>query len=429
MKSQASSLNLTGSVPLSPRAPSGLKVFRGSPPAPKQLRRAGKHSPLNPKRYTLNASPKVFVGLSGGVDSSVSAALLKEQGFDVTGVFIKVWQPDWIECTWKEDRLDAMRVCAKLGIPFVTLDLEKEYKKEVVDYMIREYKSGRTPNPDVMCNKEVKFGAFYRWARKQGADYVATGHYARIVESRKSKVHKVKSGNKTPRLYRPYGPYGLLTALDFNKDQSYFLWNLKQEQLGHVLFPIGHLEKPEVRKLAQKFGLITADKKDSQGLCFIGKVDMKDFLKNFIQSKHGKVLDTARKVIGYHEGAVFYTIGERHGFTITKKTADDKPLYVVSKNGKANTITVSDEPLRLEGEYKKQTVSIEKTNWVSGIPKKGMKVHVRPRYRQELIQAKISNTSKGKATIGFNTLQYGLTSGQSLVIYYGETVVGGGVIQ
>ena len=216
---------------------------------------------------------KVFVGLSGGVDSSVSAALLKEQGYDVHGIFIKVWQPDIAltgGCTWREDRLDAMRVCAKLGIPFYTLNLEREYKKEVVDYMIREYKAGRTPNPDVMCNKYVKFGGFFDWAMKNGADFVATGHYAQNHCSPEGKVKlsestdifllKNSSCSRQPRSQvSPKAlPYTLLAGKDKNKDQSYFLWTLTQKQLAKTLFPVGNLEKPQVRKLAEKFGLQTA---------------------------------------------------------------------------------------------------------------------------------------------------------------------------
>ena len=184
---------------------------------------------------------KVFVGMSGGVDSSVSALLLKQQGYDVTGVFIKVWQPDFIECTWKEDRLDAMRVAALLDIPFVTLDLEQEYKQGVIDYMIEEYRKGRTPNPDIMCNREVKFGAFYAWAKKQGADYIATGHYA---------SHNGES---------------LMVSNDTNKDQTYFLWTLKKELFPHVIFPIGQMEKKDVRALAEEHKLPVSAKKDSQG--------------------------------------------------------------------------------------------------------------------------------------------------------------------
>src|SRR3972149_2581934 len=198
----------------------------------------------------------VFVGLSGGVDSSVTAALLKEQGYEVVGVFIKTWQPDFIECTWPEERRDAMRVAAHLDIPFLTFDLEKEYKKEVGDYMVSEYRAGRTPNPDVMCNKEIKFGAFLQKALAMGADFVATGHYAEI-----SQIRNVFSLKKSP---------------DPSKDQSYFLWTLTQEQLAHILFPIGHFKKTEVRKLAKKFALPVAEKKDSQGICFLGDIDLKD---------------------------------------------------------------------------------------------------------------------------------------------------------
>ena len=201
---------------------------------------------------------KVYVGMSGGVDSSVSAALLLEQGYDVTGVFIKVWQPEWLEeqggCSWREDRLDAMRVCVHLGIPFRTLDLEETYKREVVDYMVSEYRAGRTPNPDVMCNRHVKFGGFFDWAMEQGADFVATGHYAQIQESG-SKNLELRMGK------------------DAGKDQSYFLWTLTQRELSRTIFPVGGMEKAETRTLARRFGLPVADKRDSQGLCFIGRVD------------------------------------------------------------------------------------------------------------------------------------------------------------
>jgi tRNA-specific 2-thiouridylase len=215
----------------------------------------------------MTKGKKVYVGMSGGVDSSLSAALLLEQGYDVTGVFIKVWQPDFVECTWKEDRLDAMRVAAHLGIPFVTLDLEQEYKQGVIDYMIEEYRIGRTPNPDVMCNREVKFGAFWKWAQAQGADYIATGHYAQTDGIR------------------------LLASQDVNKDQTYFLWTLTQKDLSHVLFPIGHMVKDDVRREAEKRNLTTSFKKDSQGLCFVGTIDIKTLLKEYIKEKPGDVCD------------------------------------------------------------------------------------------------------------------------------------------
>ncbi len=345
--------------------------------------------------------------MSGGVDSSVSAALLVKAGYDVTGVFIKVWQPDWINCTWKEDRLDAMRVAAKLEIDFVTLDLEKEYKEEVVDYMVSEYRRGRTPNPDVMCNRFVKFGGFYSWAMKQGADFVATGHYA-----------KVENGK-------------LIAGSDHNKDQSYFLWTLRPEQLEHVLFPVGNIEKPEVRKLAKKFGLATAEKKDSQGLCFIGKIDIKEFLSHYISEKHGDVLDEALRVIGYHDGAFFYTIGERHGFTITEKTPHDAPYYVISKNIEKNTLTVGNRAEQEAGGVKK--VKIKEVNWIGGkIPVAGRKYMARSRYREAMQEVSISNSGNivnfDEVIVEFSQAQNSISPGQSLVIYDGDICLGGGII-
>ena len=194
----------------------------------------------------IQEKKKVYVGMSGGVDSSVSAYLLQKDGYDVTGVFIKVWQPDWIECTWKEDRLDAMRVCAQLDIQFITLDLEAEYKSGVIDYMISEYRVGRVPNPDVMCNREVKFGGFYKWALAQGADYIATGHYAQNIYNDKTKEYELRASSDT------------------DKDQGYFLWTVTQDKLKNVLFPIGNIKKSEVRQIAEEAGLYTATKKDSQ---------------------------------------------------------------------------------------------------------------------------------------------------------------------
>lgn len=353
-------------------------------------------------------SQKVYVGLSGGVDSSVSALILKKAGYDVTGVFIKVWQPDWINCTWKEDRIDAMRICAALDIPFITLDLEKEYKKEVVDYMIGEYKSGRTPNPDVMCNKHVKFGGFFDFAMREGADFVATGHYAQVKE---------KDG------------FRLLKGEDVNKDQSYFLWTLTQKQLKHTLFPIGHLDKPEVRKLAQKNNLITAEKKDSQGLCFIGKIDMKDFLKEYIQESAGNVLNEQNEIIGTHDGAMFYTIGERHGFTITKKSAHDTPYYVMKKDMIANTITVSHKTPEGTLQAKEKEIKLSNVSWTHEIPSVGVAYEARSRYRQTLVPCTISAISETNCTVTFNEPQSALSSGQSLVFYNGQECIGGGIIE
>ena len=269
---------------------------------------------------------KVFVGMSGGVDSSVSALLLKKAGYDVTGVFIKVWQPDWITCNWKEERIEAMRVAAHIGIQFVTLDLVQEYKTEVIDYMIAEYKAGRTPNPDVMCNREVKFGAFWRWARAQGAHFVATGHYARVCKSEPDTSSSERASKPAgfvlcswPPPARPAGrrcaaqcpsefvsgsDFSLLTGTDNNKDQSYFLWTLNQDDLEHIMFPVGHLTKPQVRALATKHKLPNAEKKDSQGLCFIGKIDVKEFLSHYIRTEKGNVLNERGEIIGTHEGAL-----------------------------------------------------------------------------------------------------------------------------
>ncbi|MEK7575112.1 MAG: tRNA 2-thiouridine(34) synthase MnmA [Patescibacteria group bacterium] len=366
---------------------------------------------------------KVFVGLSGGVDSSVSAALLKKAGYNVHGVFIKVWQPDWIECTWKEDRLDAMRVCAKLGIPFQTLNLEKEYKKEVADYMIREYKLGRTPNPDVMCNKHVKFGGFYNWAMKQGADFVATGHYAQIME------HGARSTEQKKQNQPCASGYELRAACDGNKDQSYFLWQIKKEQLSHILFPVGNIEKPEVRKLAKKFGLVTADKKDSQGLCFLGKIDVKEFLKKYIKPKQGKVLNENGLAIGYHDGAPFFTVGERRGFTITKKTPGDMPYYVIAKDIKENILTVSNNPrASLAGDSRK-VFKLERLNWLGDgtLPHTGLTARLR--YRQVLQKCTLEIKRGGKtATVSFSDTQDGGAPGQSIVIYKGDQCLAGGIV-
>ncbi len=357
---------------------------------------------------------RVFIGLSGGVDSATSAFLLKEQGYDVTGVFIKVWQPDWIECTWKEDRLDAMKVCAHLDIPFLTLDLEKEYKKEVIDYMIQEYSLGRTPNPDVMCNKHVKFGAFYDWAiNKKGADFVATGHYAQI-------------GNKDND-----GGLRLIAGQDKNKDQTYFLWNIQTTQLPHILFPIGHLLKPEVRKLAEKYNLPNFNKKDSQGLCFIGKVDVKEFLSHYIKLQKGKVLNISSEVIGEHDGALLFTIGERHGFNITKKSPNDMPMYVVAKDVKNNTITVDAilDLAKIAKSVELKKIKLHACNWIGSAPNVDDKFLVRIRYRQELQRAKVISLDGDRAEIETEKPQTMITAGQSLVVYDEQGVcVGGGVI-
>lgn len=364
----------------------------------------------------LERQKKVFVGLSGGVDSSVSAALLKKAGYEVTGVFIKGWHPDWGPCGWQEDRLDAMRVCAHLGVPFRDLDLSREYKKEVVDYMIAEYKAGRTPNPDVMCNQKIKFGKFFDYAVKNRADFVATGHYTRI-ENHRLKISK-----------------------DLNKDQTYFLWTLTQQELSRTLFPVGHLTKTEVRKLAKKFGLPTADKKDSQGLCFVGKVDLPDFLSHFLKPKRGDVLDENGKKIGWHNGAFFLTIGQRHGFTITKKTPNDLPYYIIAKDIKKNTIVVSQRSDLKSKSLNPKSVQrfnlcLHNVNWIAGRAPDPKKTYfARFRYRQPLqkIVLKRLNLKSQKRfnlEVLFEKPQVAIAPGQSLVIYTkaGECL-GGGII-
>jgi tRNA-uridine 2-sulfurtransferase len=355
----------------------------------------------------------VFVGLSGGVDSAVSAAVLKRDGYDVTGVFIKAWTPEGYPCNWKEDRRSAMRVCAVLDIPFITLDLEKEYKKEVVDYMIAEYKIGRTPNPDVMCNKEIKFGYFLKFALKNGADFVATGHYARVFASPQTRGSR---DEVRMRLYE---------GTDKNKDQSYFLWTLTQDQLKHILFPIGNLQKPEVRKLAEKFGLPQATRKDSQGLCFLGKVDMKEFLARYMPQKKGDVLGGA-EIIGHHNGALFFTIGERHGFTITKKSNNNVPLYVISKNIKNNTITVAPKITTQKSNLQGAPLLLKDLNLSGNIPKTNLSCRIR--YRGEKIKCKISPEDAHQGKVILEKPQMGIASGQSVVFYDGEICLGGGII-
>lgn len=352
------------------------------------------------------AGKKVFVGLSGGVDSSVSAYLLKKEGYDVVGVFIKVWQPDFVACTWQEDRLDAMRVCAELSIPFETLDLEKEYKEGVIDYMLSEYKAGRTPNPDVACNKEVKFGAFLSWAKKRGADVIATGHYAQNIFNYETKEWEL---HKSP---------------DSSKDQSYFLWTLGQNVLKQVLFPVGHLHKSEVRKIAEQAHLPTAKKKDSQGLCFISNVDMKDFLKHFITPKRGDVLNEKGENIGFHEGAEFVTLGERRGFTVVKKTPNDSPYYVVGKDFSKNTIIVSHKALSPETS---RTIKLIQVNSISKSIFHKKKVTVQSRYHGKEIEAVLSVEAKNEAVVDLKEALLS-PSGQSLVFFDKEKCLGGGVI-
>ncbi len=350
----------------------------------------------------------VFAGLSGGVDSSVSAYLLKEAGYNVVGVFIKIWQSEFDKtCTWKTDRRDAMRVAAHLKIPFLTLDLSSEYKNGVISYMIDEYKAGRTPNPDVLCNKEVKFKAFLQKALELGADFVATGHYARV------------SQNPVTNLYE------LHKAKDSAKEQSYFLWTLTQKELSKIIFPVGSLQKRRVRSLAKKGKIPTFARPDSQGLCFVGKVDFKDFLKNYIEEKEGDVLNEKGEVIGKHPGSVFFTLGERHGFVITAKGTDEKRLYVVAKNTDKNTITVSEE--KDKKEFSKSKIALQGTNWISGLPERDRTYEAQIRYHGELLKVKIEE--EGSKTFAFFDEAQITAPGQSIVVYSGEKCIGGGVME
>lgn len=352
------------------------------------------HSMNTRQTSKSTSSKKVFVGLSGGVDSAVSAALLLQEGYDVTGVFIKTWTPDFVPCTWREERRDAMRVAARLGIPFLFFDFEEEYKRGVAEYMIEEYKLGRTPNPDVMCNRVVKFGAFWDKARELGVEYIATGHYART------------DGKK------------LYEGADTQKDQSYFLWTLTEKDLEHVLFPIGHMEKAQVRSLAKKFNLPVSEKKDSQGICFIGDVDMKKFLSHYIDLEPGNVLNMWGEVIGEHSGALLYTIGERHGFDIHRKTPDSKPFYVIAKNVENNTITVADNISDIQRASPRK-VQLTRENWISTQERE---CEARVRYRQPRIKVRIEDNE-----VHFTEPQI-VASGQSIVFYRGDECLGGAIL-
>lgn len=338
----------------------------------------------------------VFVGLSGGVDSAVSAYLLQKQGYRVVGAFIKGWEPDFLPCTGKEDRLSAMQVAAHLKIPFVMYDLEEEYKRNVVDYFISEYKAGRTPNPDVMCNRIIKFGSFWKKAEADGADFIATGHYA------------INDGS-------------MRVSKDSEKDQTYFLWTLTKEDLAHSLFPVGNLVKEEVRRIAERAHLPNAGRRDSQGLCFLGHVDMKEFLKRYIPEKTGLVMTEDGNVVGEHDGVWFYTLGQRQGFRMGKRSGmqDAEKMYVVGKDVEKNTLFVSSVPL---GESAKSAFTLHGLSFVSKMPHTG-RVFARYRYRQPLIPAVLKGDS-----VTFEKKQ-NIASGQSCVFYAENGLVyGGGII-
>jgi len=387
--------------------------------------------------------PIVFVMMSGGVDSSVAAFLLQKQNYNVVGCFIKGYNVDG--CQEKEAE-DARRVAEYLNIPFYVIDLETEYKKLVVDYTVRSYKEGITPNPDVMCNKEIKFGLFLKKALELGADYVATGHYVRLDRSVFRKQHNflparkfaspstrsAASGNtklaglpNVSRVEMSSPLFSIYSAKDKNKDQSYFLWTLTQNQLKHCLFPIGNYLKPEVRKIAKRAGLPTAEKKDSQGICFLGKIPMEVFLKKFISPKKGKIVNLEGEKIGEHQGVYFYTIGQRHGLGISAK----KPFYVVEKDVINNVIKVA-EGSDNQSLFKKE-VYLKMVNWISGeAPKEKLEVLARVRYRQPLVPALLYRFKAKSYKLIFAEPQKFVAPGQSAVLYNKKgKVLGGGVIQ
>lgn len=354
----------------------------------------------------------VYLALSGGVDSAVAAALLLEQGFEVKAVFLKIWSDKMdgdSQCPWVQDRKDALAVAAKLSIPITTIDFEKEYKEEVFSYFVQEYKAGRTPNPDILCNEVIKFGKFLDYALQDGADYIATGHHVRK-----------KSKNQI---------YHLLAGKDKEKDQSYFLSSLTQHQLRYSLFPIGDLTKSKVRKMAKKLGLdAVAEKRSTRGICFIGKVDLKKFLEKYTIEEPGNIVDQTGKVIGKHDGVSFYTIGQRKRLHIPAVNPESKPYFVVSKNAEKNQLVVSDDEGALLGDQ----LYCEPIHWLDG---KGrdlpFKCKARIRYNQKLQSAVVSKIlidGIERIKVDFKTPQRAITPGQIAAFYKGKELVGSAVI-
>lgn len=347
---------------------------------------------------------KVFVGLSGGVDSSVAALRLKKQGYEVVGVFIKVWHPDFLVCNWEQERLDAMRVAAHLDIPFLTCDAEAAYRDEVAKYFISEYAAGRTPNPDVMCNKYVKFGAFINFAKEKGADFIATGHYAqKVVTENSIELHR---------------------GIDNNKDQSYFLWSLTTGQLNYSLLPVGDTNKEKIRQEAAAAGIPTATKKDSQGVCFLGHINIKEFLSHYIDLTIGDVLNESGKVIGKHEGAFIYTVGQRHGFTIFTQSEKREVYYVIAKDVENNTITVGVNHPILK---KKNGLVLENLTLRTPVVA-GEEYEAQTRYRQEPFSVRVIRVTKDKVELEILDETEAVADGQSCVLYLGSLCLGGGII-
>jgi len=354
----------------------------------------------------MNEKKRVVVGMSGGVDSSVTALLLKEQGYDVIGVFMKNWD-DTDEsgfCSATEDYEDVVKVANQIGIPYYTVNFEKEYWNKVFTYFLEEYKSGRTPNPDIMCNKEIKFKAFLDYALQIGADYVATGHYAQIDRSS--------------------GKAKLLKGLDANKDQSYFLSQLSSDVLDKVMFPLGDIDKSEVREIAKNNNLATATKKDSTGICFIGERNFKDFLSDYLPAQPGNMETLTGEVKGKHDGLMYHTLGQRHGLGIG---GPGEPWFVVGKNVKENILYV-EQGYYHEALYSDALVATE-MNWVNGLPKeKTFSCYAKFRYRQEDTKVQVTVLDDDSVRVEFEEPQRAITPGQALVLYDGRICMGGGTI-
>ncbi len=358
--------------------------------------------------------------MSGGVDSSVAAALLKEQGYDVVGVFMKFWKEGKSaenRCCSQESEKLARQVAKKLDTPFYALNVEKEFKKKIVDYFLKEYKAGRTPNPCVVCNKEIKFGFLIKKALKMGAGYVATGHYARLRNTKKYEYTKM---SRTTHSYirKKFVFRSIIQAKDKNKDQSYFLWQLNQEQLKHILFPVGNYTKLQVRALAEKFNLPTAKTPESQEVCFI-KNETNEFLKKYLKTKSGKIVDANGKVLGEHQGLWFYTIGQRKGIGLS-----GGPYFVVRKDFKNNNLIVSKNQKDLEN----KKLIAKNVNWI--LPQQlPTSAEIKIRYKSSLAKAKILAYKNKRVKIVFQKPQKAITSGQSAVFYKGPELLGGGVIE